>query len=64
MGDGGWWTMARLAEVARCSEAAASARVRDLRKPRFGGYTVERRHVRDGLWEYRLERPPETGGSD
>jgi hypothetical protein len=31
-----------------------SARLRDLRKPRFGGYDVERRRVEGGLWEYRV----------
>lgn len=34
-------------------ETAISARIRDFRKERFGGYTVETR--RDGgLWYYRL----------
>jgi len=38
------------------SEAAVSARLRDLRKARFGGYVVERRRCRlvGGLWEYRV----------
>ncbi len=40
------------------SEASASARIRDLRKEKFGGYTVDRRRsVTDpdsGLFEYRL----------
>ena len=34
--------------------ASVSARLRDLRKPRFGGLDVERRYVRKGLWEYRV----------
>lgn len=35
-------------------ESSISARLRDLRKPKFGGYTVERRYAGEGLWEYRL----------
>lgn len=51
---GGWWTLVDLAHEAGCSEAGASARLRDLRKPRFGGYDVERKYVENGLWAYRL----------
>ena len=36
-------------------EASISARIRDLRKEKFGGFTVERRYIRKGLWEYRLK---------
>lgn len=39
-------------------EASVSARLRDLRKPRFGSYTVERRRRgsgRRGLFEYRVD---------
>lgn len=39
------------------SIASVSARIRDLRKPRFGGAVVERRYVSRGLWEYRLVKP-------
>ncbi|KKM93303.1 hypothetical protein LCGC14_1209780 [marine sediment metagenome] len=41
------------------SEASVSARLRDLRKEKFGGHTVNKRHRGDpkrGLWEYQLER--------
>ena len=54
LADGNWWTLAELARMAGSSEAGASARLRDLRKARFGRHTVERRRVRAGLWEYRL----------
>lgn len=33
---------------------AISARVRDLRKLKFGGYHVERDYVGAGLWRYRV----------
>ena len=57
--DGGWWTLSLLAEHAECSEASASARIRDLRKVRFGGYTIDRRYVRRGLYEYQLVKKEE-----
>lgn len=51
---GEWMTLAQLAAATGDPEASVSARMRDLRKPQFGGHTVERRYVRRGLWEYRL----------
>ena len=53
MADGQWHTLRELATATGGSEAAVSARLRDLRKPRFGGHTVDRQHVGNGLWEYR-----------
>jgi hypothetical protein len=29
--------------------------LRHLRKPRFGGHTVEREYIKDGLYKYKLE---------
>jgi len=57
MSDGQWRTLAQIATATGCSEASASARLRDLRKARFGGHTVERRRVPGGrgLHLYRLE---------
>lgn len=57
MRDGRWRTLQEIAEHVECSEASASARLRDLRKPRFGGHRVDRRrHAgRPGLWSYRVE---------
>lgn len=51
--DGKWHTLDELAARCNSSPAGVSARLRDLRKPKFGGHTVERRYVADGLWEYR-----------
>jgi hypothetical protein len=45
--------------------AAISARVRDFRKPRFGGFIVDIRARGDrhnGLFEYRVRRPAATQG--
>ena len=58
--DGQWHTIPQIALALRklsiaCREAGVSARIRDLRKPRFGGYNVERRRAgKDGLFEYRI----------
>lgn len=53
MTDGHWHTLPDLAQRVGGSEAAISARLRDLRKAKYGGHTVERRYVHRGLWEYR-----------
>ena len=51
-----WWTLAELAGRMQAPEASVSARLRDLRKPKFGGHTIERRrcHRNGGQYEYRL----------
>jgi hypothetical protein len=46
-----WFTLATLADLADSPEASVSARLRDMRR---AGYTVERRYVESGLWEYRV----------
>lgn len=57
MGDSRWRTLAELAEQTGDPEASVSARLRDFRKPRFGGFVVLRRRRQGGLWEYRLTVP-------
>lgn len=55
LSDGTWWTLAELAARCQCSEAGVSARLRDLRKARFGGHNIEaERCGTSGLWRYRL----------
>lgn len=56
MRDQKWRTLAEIATLTAGSEAGSSARLRDLRKPQFGGHNVERRrHQSDnGVHEYRL----------
>ncbi len=57
MSTGSWITLAALAGWAQCSEASASARLRDLRKKRHGGYVVERKRIgQSGLFRYRLSK--------
>jgi hypothetical protein len=52
--DGQPHTIADVARAVGCTESAASARIRDLRKAKFGGHTVERQRVGGGLFTYRL----------
>jgi hypothetical protein len=56
--DGRWWTLKALALEVNGSVTGVSARLRDLRKPRFGGFTVQNRRrpgaEDSGVWEYRL----------
>jgi hypothetical protein len=54
MSDGEWRTLRQIAEAVTGSEAGVSARLRDLRKVKFGAHGVERRRVDGGLFEYRL----------
>lgn len=69
MESGEWYTLAELVDRielgwgVRASEAGVSARIRDLRKPEHGGYTVERQ-IRPGsgsVREYRLILASEKG---
>lgn len=50
-----WVTLRRISDYCSCSEASASARLRDLRKI---GFLVERRRVAEGngLHEYRVTK--------
>ena len=52
--DGKWKTLRQIAQETGDPEASISAQLRHLRKPRFGGYTVEREYIDNGLYKYRL----------
>jgi hypothetical protein len=56
MRDGQWRTLYEIAKATGDPETSTSAQLRHLRKPRFGGYVVEkrRRTATAGTWEYRL----------
>lgn len=54
--DGRWRTLYGLSLQSGYPEASISARLRDLRKSVYGGYTVTRRHIAHGLWEYQVTR--------
>jgi hypothetical protein len=62
---GAWLTLQELAALTHYGEASISAQLRHLRKPRFGGFVMEKR-LRENqvvrgtqigsVWEYRLHR--------
>lgn len=54
MQSGEWKTLREISEETGDPEASVSARLRDLRRPELGGFTVQREYVRRGLWRYRL----------
>ena len=57
---GDWLTLGEISKFTNDPEASVSAQLRHLRKPRFGGYLVEKRHrgkESSGLYEYRLTPP-------
>ena len=54
--DGAWQTLAEVGFKSDAPEASVSARIRDLRKDRFGGFTINHRHVGDGIHQYMLEK--------
>ncbi len=65
MSDGGWRTLQEISDAVDGTEASVSARLRDLRKERFGSFVVALRARGDranGLHEYRVLPPGSDGG--
>lgn len=61
--DGKWRTLREIANETGDPEASVSARLRDLRKEKFGAHEVDRRRRGEesrGIFEYRLG---EAGGA-
>jgi len=62
--DGQWRTLQEISYKTTDPESSISAQLRHLRKPRFGSYTVNRRHRGErsqGLYEYQLQSPKKDG---
>jgi hypothetical protein len=57
LSDGNWHTLRELSQRTGHPEASVSARIRDLRKRKFGGNEVERENLGKGTWRYRLVLP-------
>lgn len=60
MSDGYWHSLYELSRNLKESESGVSARLRDMRKERFGANEVERKYAGKGSWLYRLI-PSEEG---
>lgn len=54
MKDSQWRTLQQISIAVMAPESSVSARLRDLRKPRFGCHRVERRYVFKGCFIYQL----------
>jgi len=55
MKDGKWRTLEQISLINNDPLTSISARLRDLRKPKFGNFVVNKRLVEKGLWEYQLD---------
>lgn len=55
MKDGKERTLKEIADGTGSPESSVSARLRDLRKERFGGHMVHRQYIARGLFSYQLE---------
>ena len=53
----GWMTPKQMERATGLSWAQINPRLRDLRKPKFGGYNIPQEPVKDGIHRYRLLSP-------
>lgn len=61
MKDGKPRTLDQIATITGDPQASISAQLRHLRKDRFGGHTVNKSYVGNGLYFYTLIRADEPG---
>jgi predicted transcriptional regulator len=54
MADSQWRSLRAIAAALNLPVQSVSARLRDLRKERYGTHEVERRPLMKGVYEYRL----------
>jgi hypothetical protein len=59
MADRRWHTLREIANVTGDPEASISARIRDLRKPKFGEFVIDRDRDDNGLFYYKLKDKPD-----
>lgn len=55
MADGQWRSLADIEAITGDPAASISAQLRHLRKERFGGHTVNKEYLGEGLWVYQLK---------
>lgn len=54
MANGAWRTLDEISRLTGDPAASVSAQLRHLRKPRFGGHQVDKEHLGNGLYRYRV----------
>jgi hypothetical protein len=54
MRGGVWRTLSEIEALTGHPPASISAQLRHLRKARFGGHVVNKRHIQNGLYEYQV----------
>tara|TARA_R110000824_G_scaffold368436_1_gene557756 strand:- start:1185 stop:1535 length:351 start_codon:yes stop_codon:yes gene_type:complete len=54
MNDSRWRTLPDIERETGAPAASISAQLRHLRKPRFGGHTVNKDYMGNGVWQYQL----------
>lgn len=54
--DGNWRTLNQISDETGDPSPSVSAQLRHLRKPRFGGFRVDRRYLERGLYQYRVTK--------
>jgi len=60
MRDGQWRSLSDIEKATGDPPASISAQLRHLRKKRFGCFVVEKKHMDDGLYLYRVLPPKES----
>ena len=56
MADGIWRTLDEISNETGAPQASVSAQLRNLRKAKFGAHVIDRRHVGNGLYYYKLSQ--------
>jgi hypothetical protein len=64
MSDGKWRTLYEIAETTGDPLQSVSARVRDLRKAKFGAHIVDRKRISPGTFAYRVRPGQEPDDDD
>jgi hypothetical protein len=64
MVNGEWYTLSEISTITGDPEASVSTRLRDFRKSKFGSHTVEKEHLGNGLYKYKLIVNEDKDGID
>ena len=53
--DGKWRTLEEISNATGDPHASVSTRLRDFRKKRFGGFTINKKYIKNGLYKYSMD---------